>query len=84
MLIGTEWRCDWTGNEPGTDTRMIGTKPCECQGCRAHKQLTALRAKLAEVEGVLRSIAVNTCCDKCQEASLVARAALASAGEAQS
>ena len=39
-----------------------------------------LRAKqadrIAELEAALRSIASNTCCDKCQEAALVARAAL--------
>jgi len=29
------------------------------------------------LETALRSIAANTCCDKCQEAALVARAALA-------
>jgi len=29
----------------------------------------------------LRSIAANTCCDKCQEAALVARAHLAQLGE---
>lgn len=29
-----------------------------------------------ELEAALRSIAANTCCDKCQEAALVARAAL--------
>jgi hypothetical protein len=34
-----------------------------------HKRIEAL-------EKALRSIAANTCCDKCQEAALVARAAL--------
>jgi len=29
-----------------------------------------------ELEAALRSIAANTCCGKCQEAALVARAAL--------
>jgi len=37
------------------------------------------RAAAAEIEklrAALRSIAANTCCDRCQEAALVARAAL--------
>lgn len=33
-------------------------------------------ARIAELEAALLSIARNTCCDKCQEAALVARAAL--------
>lgn len=36
----------------------------------------ALRKRIAELEAALSSIARNTCCDKCQEAALVARAAL--------
>jgi len=36
----------------------------------------ALRKRLAELEAALSSIANNTCCDRCQEAALVARAAL--------
>ena len=35
-----------------------------------------VEARIAELEAALRSIASNTCCDKCQEAALVARAAL--------
>jgi hypothetical protein len=31
---------------------------------------------IERLEEALRSIAANTCCDKCQEAALVARAAL--------
>ena len=34
-------------------------------------------ARIEELEAALRSIAANTCCDKCQEAALVAREALA-------
>lgn len=37
--------------------------------------------RIADLEKALRSIAANTCCDKCQEAALVARAALAESGE---
>ncbi len=33
-------------------------------------------ARIAELEAALSSIARNTCCDRCQEAALVARAAL--------
>ena len=36
----------------------------------------ALRKRLAKLEAALSSIASNTCCDGCQEAALVARAAL--------
>jgi hypothetical protein len=32
--------------------------------------------RIEALEAALRSIAANTCCDKCQEAALVARAAL--------
>lgn len=36
----------------------------------------ALKRRIAELEAALSSIARNTCCDRCQEAALVARAAL--------
>ena len=36
-----------------------------------------LRVKLAKAMTGLNSIASNTCCDKCQEAALVARTTLA-------
>lgn len=36
----------------------------------------ALKARSEELEGALNSIATNTCCASCQEAALVARAAL--------
>jgi alkylhydroperoxidase family enzyme len=36
--------------------------------------------EIAKLEAALRSIAANTCCDKCQEAALVARAALGREG----
>ena len=38
--------------------------------------LSVMETRIAELEAALRSIASNTCCDKCQEAALVARAAL--------
>jgi hypothetical protein len=41
------------------------------------KELAAEREKVKTLVEALRSIAENTCCDRCQEAALVARAALA-------
>lgn len=40
------------------------------------KSVAALQKRIAELEAALLSIARNTCCDRCQEAALVARAAL--------
>jgi septal ring factor EnvC (AmiA/AmiB activator) len=45
------------------------------------KELEQAEAKLAKAMEALRSIATNTCCDSCQEAGLVARAALTAARE---
>ena len=52
------------------------------------KENTILKARIAELEAenqrlrdALRSIAANTCCDRCQEAALVAKAALLGGGE---
>ena len=36
----------------------------------------ALRAEVTKLREALESIANNTCCDRCQEAALVAKAAL--------
>lgn len=41
------------------------------------KDYQVLRASNARLREALESIAHNSCCDKCQEAALVARAALA-------
>ena len=46
----------------------------DIRACVSH--LEAAEARVAELEAALKSIASNTCCDKCQEASLVARTAL--------
>ena len=35
-----------------------------------------LEKRMLEFERALKSIAANTCCDRCQEAALVAKAAL--------
>jgi len=39
-----------------------------------------LKGRAEKAEAALESIAANTCCDRCQEAALVARAALAHKG----
>lgn len=53
----------------------------EPQMCRDHNEaadaLEAQAAEIAALHGALSSIARNTCCDRCQEAALVARAVLA-------
>jgi hypothetical protein len=46
----------------------------ELDVCKA--QIATAEARVRELEGALQSIANNTCCDRCQEAALVARAAL--------
>ena len=43
----------------------------------AYDRLIEAQSRIEALEAALRSIAANTCCEKCQEASLVARAALA-------
>jgi hypothetical protein len=43
----------------------------------ADAEISRLRAINAELVAALERIAKNTCCDKCQEAALVARDALA-------
>jgi hypothetical protein len=49
--------------------------PCGAEDqCRAAFEAAD---RIEQLEAALRSIAANTCCDKCQEAALVARAALA-------
>ena len=39
-------------------------------------RIAAARAEVERLREALSSIARNTCCDRCQEAALVARAAL--------
>lgn len=48
---------------------------------RADGELHEALACIAALEAALRSIANNTCCDGCQEAARVARAALSPAPE---
>jgi hypothetical protein len=42
----------------------------------SHARIDALEAKCDTLTAALHSIARNTCCDRCQEAALVAQAAL--------
>ena len=56
-LIERPWRCDITGFPVGTDTRMIGAPPCDCQGCRAAAELEALRSRCERMEKALELIA---------------------------
>ncbi len=44
------WRCDITKNPVGTDTVMIGGPICQCQGCRADRQIDALQDQCAGQE----------------------------------
>lgn len=41
-----------------------------------HEKLEAAERRITGLVAALESIAANTCCDRCQEAALVARAAL--------
>ena len=43
--------------------------------------LRTLLSDLARMKAALESIAANTCCDRCQEAALVARLALRQHGD---
>jgi biopolymer transport protein ExbB/TolQ len=52
-------------------------KEAEAYAEQMENVLIRKKAKLAKAMTGLSSIASNTCCDKCQEAALVARAALA-------
>ena len=64
MLRHAGWLADYHGW--GSDTIY----------CRAANHIEAQAARIAALEAALSSIARNTCCDMCQEAALVARAAL--------
>jgi hypothetical protein len=46
------WRCDVTGNPVGTDTRMIGAPPCQCQGCRAAAEIERLQKQMPKAEQI--------------------------------
>lgn len=54
------------------------TCQCLCNSTEEHqaKVIQALESRNAKLMEALESIANNTCCDKCQEAALVAKEAL--------
>ena len=51
-------------------------KQCGIQYDKYDVHIEKLEAKLERLRDVLESIAANTCCEPCQEAKLVAKAAL--------
>jgi hypothetical protein len=66
-----------------------------CQGCYTmtenslggyvkYEDYDALRGEVERLRETLQSISANTCCDRCREAALVARAALAGAAQVTS
>ena len=75
VFLGSGRWADERLNDPVILAEMEYIRPALPYGLTPD-QATALQARVAELEGALRSIAGNTCCDKCQEAALVARAAL--------
>ena len=50
------WRCEQTNNPVGTDTVMIGAKPCGCRGCRG----ASLEAENRRLREALEKIAAPT------------------------
>ena len=57
------------------------TEAVEAKAMEAIRQIALANRKLEVAVGALNSIGANTCCDKCQEAAQVARAALATIEE---
>ena len=43
MIVQEPYRCLVTGNPVGTDTEMVG-HPCECQMCRAVREIDLLKS----------------------------------------
>lgn len=58
---------------------VLGGKLCHCQD-DLRSRIAQLEAREKVLREALKSIAANTCCGPCQEAALVARAALAAGG----
>jgi hypothetical protein len=56
VMIERPWRCEVTGNPVGTDTRMVGAPPCDCQGCRAEATITSLSAERDRANESLREV----------------------------
>ena len=57
--------------------RMKRSNQYRAERDEAAAALAEAQAKIARLEAALRAIAANTCCEGCQEAARVARAALA-------
>lgn len=49
-------RCDVTKNPVGTDARMIGEPPCDCQGCFCARLIDDLQA---DIRNVLKAALYN-------------------------
>jgi hypothetical protein len=58
------------------DSFKLGMATANEEWRKAQARYRELQLRNEALEPALRSIAANTCCDKCQEAALVARAAL--------
>lgn len=53
------WRCDITGNPVGTDTRMVGAPPCECQGCKGYDKDVEAIARIIDPVAFLNGLPDN-------------------------
>jgi hypothetical protein len=58
------------------DSFKLGMATANEEWRKAQARYRELQLRNEALEPALRSIAANTCCDKCQEAALVARSAL--------
>lgn len=81
-IVGCRWHDGVMSREPfisfwSPTLNKFYCDPTHYIAVKYHLQSSADANRVAVLEAALRSIAANTCCDKCQEAGLVARAALA-------
>jgi len=58
------------------DRLILSSVGYNIQRDKALEEYASLRQQLEQARAALNSIAANTCCDTCQEAALVARAAI--------
>jgi hypothetical protein len=65
------------------DNAQADARECHAMHCAESATVTTLRAQHAALVEGLQSIAANTCCDRCQEAALVATQLLATLGGAE-
>lgn len=80
-IVGCRWHDGVMTKEPFISfwSPTLGKFYCDPThyiAVKFHLQRSSDAERVARYEEALRSIAANTCCDKCQEAALVARAAL--------